>query len=188
MQEITDFMIIRRRSKAREVALQALFQLECPRRSPFPYEEFVKRRLPEDTQLAFCRQLVMGSRAHHREIDARIGQAAENWRISRMAGIDRNILRMAAYELLFQPGTAAKVVVDEALELAKKFGSLDSAKFVNGVLDRLWRGIPSRSAELAKTVTENAPNTPDVPPGEDSSNPGNSPGTNSHAQMAKGGE
>jgi N utilization substance protein B len=181
-------MIIRRRSKAREVALQALFQLECPRRSPFPYEEFVKRRLLEDTQLAFCRQLVMGSRAYHREIDDRISQAAENWRISRMAGIDRNILRMAAYELLFQPATAGRVVIDEALELAKKFGSLDSAKFVNGVLDRLWRGIPARSGEFAKPSPEKSSTDPDIrPSGEESKNPEEiSPVPD--AQMAKGGE
>ena len=182
-------MIIRRRSKAREVALQALFQLECPRRSPFPYEEFVKRRLLEDSQLAFCRQLVMGSRAYHREIDDRISHAAENWRISRMAGIDRNILRMAAYELLFQPATAGRVVVDEALELAKKFGSLDSAKFVNGVLDRLWRGIPSRASEFAKSTPETGPagqvsTSSEVEPVKS----GDADSSILDAQMAKGGE
>lgn len=182
-------MIIRRRSKAREVALQALFQLECPRRSPFPYEEFVKRRLLEDTQLAFCRQLVMGSRAYHREIDDRISNAAENWRIARMAGIDRNILRMAAYELLYQPTTAGRVVVDEAVELAKKFGSLDSAKFVNGVLDRLWRGIPARSSEFAKPAAEKNPNSAaSAPPENESAKPEEVLSPISDAQVAEGGE
>lgn len=181
-------MTIRRRSKAREVALQALFQLECPRRSPFPYEEFVKRRLLEDTQLAFCRQLVMGSRAYHREIDDRISMAAENWRITRMAGIDRNILRMAAYELLFQPATAGRIVLDEALELAKKFGSQDSVKFVNGVLDRLWRGIPARAAEFAKSSPDKTSASPEIATPEEATPSGEAFMPISDAQTAKGGE
>ncbi len=145
-------MSTRRRSKAREVALQVLFQFECPRRSPFQFERFVEERLREDTQRAFCRQLIMGTRAHHREIDDRIRNAAENWRIERMTGVDRNIIRMGAFELLFQPGTSGCVIVDEALELAKKFGAADSSKFVNGVLDRLWRGIPARTGEIVQKV------------------------------------
>ncbi len=112
-------MSTRRRSKAREVALQVLFQFECPRRSPFLFEGFVEERLKEDQQRGFCRQLIMGTRAHNREIDDRIRSAAENWRIERMTGVDRNIIRMGAFELLFQPGTSGSVIVDEAIELAK---------------------------------------------------------------------
>ena len=147
-------MSTRRRYKSREVALHVLFQFECPRRSPFLFEGFLGERLKEDQQRVFCRQLIMGTRAHHREIDERIRSAAENWRLERMTGVDRNIIRMGAFELLFQPDTSGCVIVDEALELAKKFGSADSTKFVNGVLDRLWRGIPGRIGELAQKVPE----------------------------------
>lgn len=158
-----------RRSKAREVALQALFQLECPRRSPFPFEDFITRRLGGRDQETFCRMLVMGTKAHHREIDHRISQAAENWRIERMAGVDRNILRMGAFELLFQPGTAARVVLDEAVELAKRYGSEDSPKFVNGVLDQLLKGIPARAHERKPTeAPENGPASLVATPGGDS--------------------
>lgn len=152
-------MTIRRRSKSREVALQALFQLECPRRTPFPFDEFIGRRLHGKDQAAFCRKLVMGTRAFHREIDGRISDAAENWRIERMAGVDRNILRMGAYEMLYQPETSVRVILDEAVELAKRFGSEDSPKFVNGVLDQLLRGIPARlkeTLEKAEETPENA--------------------------------
>ncbi len=152
-------LTIRRRSKSREVALQALFQLECPRRSAFPFDEFISRRLPGKDQIPFCRQLVMGTRGHHREIDQRISQAAENWRIERMAGVDRNIIRMGAFELLFQPETGSRVILDEAVELAKRFGSEDSPKFVNGVLDQLLKGIPARVNEMKKLEAAQAKET-----------------------------
>lgn len=98
----------------------------------------------------------MGTRAHHREIDRRITEAAENWRIERMAGVDRNIIRMGAFELLQQPETGARVILDEAVELAKRFGSEDSPKFVNGVLDQLLKGIPARASEMKKLEADKA--------------------------------
>ena len=77
--------------------------------------------------------------AHQEEIDSRLSAAAENWRLVRMATVDRNVLRLGAFELLFDKETPAAVAFDEAIELARRYGSADSASFVNGVLDRLRR-------------------------------------------------
>ncbi len=81
--------------------------------------------------------LVDGVHAHLQEIDSRLGAVAENWRLPRMAVVDRNILRMSTFELLFTPVTPAAAAMDEAIELARRFGTLDSPRFVNGVLDKL---------------------------------------------------
>ncbi len=79
--------------------------------------------------------------AHLAEIDPRLAEAAENWRVPRMAAVDRNALRLAAYELLFVPDTPHRVVLDEAIELARRYGSADSPAFVNGVLDKLHQSF-----------------------------------------------
>jgi N utilization substance protein B len=80
---------------------------------------------------------------HAVAIDRHIADAAENWRVPRMAVVDRNVLRLAAFELLFMPETPAAVVIDEAVELSRRFGSADSPAFVNGVLDRLRLSLPA---------------------------------------------
>ncbi len=85
--------------------------------------------------LAYARRLVEGTLDNLPAIDALIRRHAENWRLERMPAIDRNILRLAVYEMLHQTGVPKVVVVDEAIELAKKFGSEDSGRFVNGLLD-----------------------------------------------------
>ena len=89
--------------------------------------------------------LVRGTIGRRDEIDARLAEQADNWRLDRMAAVDRNILRLAMYELLFAPDTPPAVVIDEAVEIAKRFGSERSSQFVNGVLDGfLHRGQPAR--------------------------------------------
>ena len=85
----------------------------------------------------FSERLIRGVLEHRDAIDVRISATAHNWRLERMAAVDRCILRMAAYELLFDSKTPAVTAVDEAVELAKVFGHRDSGRFVNGVLDRL---------------------------------------------------
>ena len=127
------------RSRAREVALQLLFQRD---QNPTPVEraavvKFVRDRLLEDDDLAaFCLSLVDGVTEKQAEIDQRISAAAENWRIGRMLPADRNVLRLGTYELTVA-GTPREVAIDEAIELARRFGSKDSASFVNGVLDKV---------------------------------------------------
>ncbi len=87
----------------------------------------------------YARSLVRGARAHLAEIDALIKSQADNWRLERMPAVDRNVLRLAVYEFLFETDVPKLVVLDEAIELAKKFGSEQSGRFVNGLLDGLLK-------------------------------------------------
>jgi N utilization substance protein B len=91
-------------------------------------------------QDAFAAALVRGAVAHGADLDQRISRHAENWRLERMPAVDRNILRLAVYELTFE-GTPAAVAIDEAIELARKFSNEESAQFVNGVLDAVNREL-----------------------------------------------
>lgn len=127
-----------RRSRAREVALQLLFQHDWNQQiDRAVLERFVHDRLGEETLVQFSLALYDGVLAHQPDIDRRLSEAAENWRLTRMAAVDRNVLRLGAYELLYMPKTPPNVVLDEAITLARRFGSADSSAFVNGVLDRL---------------------------------------------------
>jgi N utilization substance protein B len=131
---------MKRRSRAREVALQLLFQFDSNGKTPREaVEPFAVRRLREPALVKFCMALYDGVTQNVKEIDKRLAQAAENWRVPRMTAVDRNILRIGAYELLFQADTPFAVACDEAIELARRFGTADSSAFVNGVLDRLRR-------------------------------------------------
>ena len=89
-----------------------------------------------DDLIAFARELVAGVRQHREEVDARLEETAANWSLKRMAATDRNVLRLGAYEL-FHSDTPARVAIDEAVELAKRFGSAQSSQFVNGILDKV---------------------------------------------------
>ena len=127
-----------RRSRAREVALQLLFgQDHNPQPQRAEIERFVRERLREPQLRDFCLGLYDGVLAHLADIDQRISAAAENWRLQRMATVDRNVLRLGAHELLQRPETPPAAVLNEAIELARRFGTADSPAFVNGVLDKL---------------------------------------------------
>lgn len=129
-----------RRSRGREVALQLLYQREQnPKLERAALEQFARARLQEEPIFKFCLFLYDGVIANLTDIDTKISAAAENWRIARMPAVDRNILRLGAFELLFMKDTPAAVAFDEAIELARRFGTADSSAFVNGVLDRLRR-------------------------------------------------
>jgi N utilization substance protein B len=122
------------------VALQLLYQREHnPKIDRAALEAFARERLKEDAIRKFCLFLFDGVVGKLAEIDAKISAAAENWRIARMPTVDRNILRLGAFELLFMQDTPAAVAFDEAIELARRYGTADSSAFVNGVLDRLRR-------------------------------------------------
>jgi N utilization substance protein B len=127
-----------RRSRAREVALQLLFQrdhnLHLDRAR---IERFARDRLREAELSTFCLALYDGVIGHLADIDQRLTETAENWRLARMAGVDRNVLRLGAFELLFTPDTPPSVVINEGVELARRFGSAESPAFVNGILDRM---------------------------------------------------
>jgi transcription antitermination protein NusB len=127
-----------RRSRAREVALQLLYQRDLnPHVGRPDVERFAGDRLQDVALVPFCLGLYDGVVAHKGDIDRRLGEAAENWRLARMAAVDRNVLRLGAYELLHTPDTPPNVALNEAIELARRYGSADSPAFVNGVLDRL---------------------------------------------------
>ena len=127
-----------RRSRAREVALQLLFQRDLNPHVPREaIEQFARDRLRDESLVPFCVSLYDGVVTTLAALDERLGAAAENGRVSRMTIVDRTALRLGAYELLFTPETPPEVALDEAIELARRFGAAGSPAFVNGVLDRL---------------------------------------------------
>lgn len=128
-----------RRTRGREVALQVLYQIDLnPAVDPAQTARFMQRRLKDAKLIAFARSLVEGVRAHQTEIDERISAVAENWRIDRMAVTDRTILRLGAFEILYLASDVPrKVAINEALELAKRYSTAQSSRFVNGILDRI---------------------------------------------------
>lgn len=126
-----------RRSRAREVVLQILYEDDLnPSRNLAASEQFLEGRLHDDEELIeFARGLLSGVRRNRGELDQLLTERADNWSLARMAVTDRNILRLGAFEILYTK-TPGRVVINEAVELAKRFGAKQSAQFVNGVLDR----------------------------------------------------
>jgi N utilization substance protein B len=135
------------RRRSRQRALQILFSWDA-RRQPVEeaisayYDSLVSEEHPERDP--FVAELVRGTVAHAAEIDGQISKHAEHWRMERMPAVDRNILRLAVYELA-RLGTPAAVAIDEALELARKFSGEESVQFVNGVLDAVNRDIAAHA-------------------------------------------
>lgn len=129
-----------KRRAARELALRALFQVDLGGLSAAEALESSSepRPQPEET-LAFARSLVEGVLAHREEIDGVIESHARGWTLARMANVDRNILRLAVCELRHMPDIPASVTLDEAVELAKKYSTADSGRFVNGILASIVR-------------------------------------------------
>ena len=129
-----------RRSRAREIVLQVLYQNELNPEQPDKIRtRFVEARLSRNSKLiAFAESLIEGVRQNREALDAALDKTARNWRLSRMAATDRNVLRLGAYELLFTDAPG-RVVINEAINLARRYGSDNSGKFVNGVLDRLMK-------------------------------------------------
>jgi N utilization substance protein B len=159
-----------RRSRAREVALQLLFQWD---QNPAPVpradiERFAGERLLADAgMVAYCLALYDGVVAHKDRIDPLLAATATNWRLSRMMPVDRNVLRLGTYELLFDPNKQPlEVVLDEAIELARRFGSADSPAFVNGVLDRIGK---TRTADRGPQTADRPDPAP--PPATDAGQP-----------------
>ena len=126
-----------RRTKAREIALQMLYQLDLNPDVKGPTVRLmIAEQIPEEDLRTFAWQLFAGVMEWRPILDQRIESVAENWTLARMSATDRNVLRMGAFELLYTE-TPHRVAIDEAIELARKFGTAQSAQFVNGLLDRL---------------------------------------------------
>jgi N utilization substance protein B len=128
-----------KRRKAREYALQMLFQLDFTARAydEKALEEFWSGKKEQSDIKEFAMNLVKGTRNNLDKIDAMIETVTDNWLLKRMAAVDRNILRFAAYEILFRKDIPPAVTINEALEIAKKYSSTEAAAFLNGVLDRM---------------------------------------------------
>ena len=134
---------MRKRTRSRELALQILYQVDLrkERRDEFIADFWENQIASDDTLddsvMEFSTTLVNGTLKNLVQIDEYITSYAENWQLSRMAVIDRNIMRMGAFELLYLEDMPPKVAINEAVELAKKYGDTESGKFVNGILDKI---------------------------------------------------
>lgn len=126
----------------REVVLQVLYQDDVnPQADQAETDRFLRRRLKDDEpSLEFAHALLSGVRRNRGELDAMLSAAAENWSLERMAVTDRNILRIGTFEILYTE-TPDRVAINEAVELAKRYGARQSPQFVNGLLDRLLREV-----------------------------------------------
>jgi len=145
-----------RRSRARAIVLQILYQDDLNPTQPEDVKiRFVNSRLKNNKELVkFADGLIIGVRHNRDELDEKISKITDNWRLSRMAATDRNVLRLGAYELL-HTDTPPPVVINEAIELARRYGSDQSAQFVNGVLDRLLKR--SKTGDEQSTQTQSSP-------------------------------
>jgi N utilization substance protein B len=127
------------RRRSRELALQVLYQLEVTGESDWPraFEVFCGHFEAPEPLKDFARRLVAGVREHGEAIDTLVRQHSENWRLERMSRVDRNILRLAVYELLWCEDIPPRVALNEAVDLGKRFGTEESGAFINGVLDKI---------------------------------------------------
>jgi len=143
------------RRKARECALQMLFQHDM---AQSPVDEILitywnELADAEEDVRDFANDLVRGTISHAPEIDELIRQRTEHWRISRMAVVDRNLLRLAVYEFLFQPDTPKTVAINEALEIARRFSTHEATQFINGILDAIKRDLDEHPEDTIPQVT-----------------------------------
>ncbi len=125
------------RRKAREYALQMLYQYDISQQSSGLFDGFWSDKVVQDDIREFTNNIVDGVIKNLSMIDEKIRLSASNWSVDRMAVVDRNILRMAIFELLYIRDIPAKVTINEAIEIAKRYGVEESGSFVNGILDRV---------------------------------------------------
>src|SRR5262245_28999766 len=129
---------MRKRTQARELALQLMYQLDL--RGPEVLDEietYLGQNSGDAEVLGFAKDLLFGCWERRSVIDQKIEEVAKNWQINRMAAIDRNILRLATYELLFRDDIPPLVTINEAIDIAKKYSTKNSGPFVNGILDNI---------------------------------------------------
>lgn len=147
------------RRKARERALQALFFADmCRYDTREALQLFCTHFNPSEPILSFFTQLTEGVVKHRKSIDRIIERFSKHWKLSRMSCVDRNILRLAVFELLSCPDIPAKVSINEAIEIGKKFGTEDSGSFINGILDSIRMAMETEDlqldgAELSENIT-----------------------------------
>ncbi len=130
---------MRKRTQARELALQFLYEVDVLGGVEHAerLDSFLDRMTRGGEVRSFARELVVGVLEQLDELDKTIGKVAHNWRMDRMAYVDRNVLRIAAWELLFRKDIPRKVTINEAIDLVKRFGTEESGAFINGILDHM---------------------------------------------------
>jgi N utilization substance protein B len=133
---------LRRRRRSREYALRVLFQLNITKQEAIAaLGQFQEHFSPNGEADEFMKLLVLGVLEHREALDRLIQQYSENWRLDRINIIERNILRMALFELLYCEEIPPKVTINEAIDLGKRYGSEDSGGFINGILDRIQNEV-----------------------------------------------
>ena len=126
------------RRRSREMAVQVLYQVDMVESDlAEALRLFCEHFKAPESIRDFAFELARGTHDHREEVDTLIKRFSENWKLERMPTVDRNILRLAIYELLYRPDIPAKVSINEAVDLGKKYGSEDSGSFINGILDRI---------------------------------------------------
>ena len=157
--------MIGNRRRSREAALQILYQDEFHEAGTRAIAEAYYWQRAEDLPVdkgeirEFARRLLEGVREHHDQVDDLIRAVARNWKIERMSRVDRNILRVATFELLFVDDIPPKVSINEAIEIAKAYGAEDSSAFINGILDKISRQL----AERRQAAAGEDPGTTEIP-------------------------
>ena len=148
---------MRKRSRAREYALQLLYQLDVVRAKDRVAQDIIQEfwlyhQVPDEVRV-FATELVGGTWKEIEALDKLIAAHANNWDIARMAVVDRNILRLGSYELIHCEGVPPKVCLNEAVELAKRYGDEESSRFVNGILDTIHKTYGRQSGDSAAPTT-----------------------------------
>ncbi len=151
-------MTMGRRRQAREAAMQALYAIDMSRLNPD--EAFARHRRnfpPPKAARDFYYSLVQGVLDERERLDRVIELHSSNWKVNRMACVDRNVLRMAVYEMLFCPDIPLKVSINEAVDIGKKFGTEESGAFINGILDAIRKAMEQNRLPEAGTFRKSAP-------------------------------
>ncbi|MEM7200324.1 MAG: transcription antitermination factor NusB [Planctomycetota bacterium] len=129
---------MRRRTRAREIAVQFMYQVDVRGEEAMELlDDFLEHESPDAEVQQFALRLILGTRRHADEIDTTLRAVTRNWDLERMAIVDRNVLRVAIFELLMCPDIPPKVTINEAIELGKRFSTANSGAFINGILDRV---------------------------------------------------
>ena len=129
---------MRRRTRAREIAVQFLYQLDLRGDEALELlHDYVEGESKDNEVRDFAIRLIQGARRHLQDTDKHLVEVTRNWDLSRMATLDRNVLRMAVFELLHCPDIPPKVTINEAIEIGKKYSTANSGAFINGILDRV---------------------------------------------------
>ncbi len=132
---------MRRRTLAREHALKILYQMDITRRplDTLVVDYWKAEESRDEEVIGYAKLLIDGVMKHLADIDEKIAKYATNWQLKRMAVIDRNVMRLGLFELQYTTDIPPKVAINESVELAKKYGDLESSKFVNGILDKIHK-------------------------------------------------